>query len=97
MKPNYELAYTANGSFLAESIVALLKSFGIEAYVNLESSGIFNALGEGRIFVPATQLKDARQILDQMEQGRLQLSSWDLTEFPEGEESENESEETSRR
>ncbi|GAP14693.1 hypothetical protein LARV_02467 [Longilinea arvoryzae] len=89
MKSTYELAYTASGSFLAESITALLKSFGIEAYVNLESSGIFSALGEARIYVPAEQLKDARQILIQMEQGRLQLTPWDLNDTPVNEEPED--------
>ncbi len=82
MKSNYELAHTASGSFLAESIVALLKSFGIDAYVNLESSGIFSALGEARIYVRADQLKDARQILDEMNRGRMQLTPWDLNNLP---------------
>lgn len=86
MSKKFEVAYTASGSFLAESVMGLLKSFGIDAYVNLDSSGIFSALGEARVYVPVEQLKDARQILDQMERGYLQLSPWDLNAAPDDEE-----------
>lgn len=80
MKPDYVVAYKTSGRFLAESIVALLKSFEIDAFVSQESAGIaygltVGPLGEARIYVPQNQLSDAQRILEQMERGELQVSS----------------------
>lgn len=77
MQPKYEMVYAVNGNFLGESIVALLKSFGIDAYVSLDTSGIVSAVGYARIYVAAAQLKDAQQLLTQMEHGKLQISPLD--------------------
>lgn len=78
MEPEYELAYRVTGHILAESITALLKSFGIDAYLIQESAGItygltIGPLGEARIYVRADQLEDAKRLLDQMERGELQV------------------------
>lgn len=78
MEPEYELAYRVTGHILAESITALLKSFGIDAYLSQESAGItygltIGPLGEARIYVRADQLEDAKHLLEQMERGELQV------------------------
>ena len=62
MQPDYELAYRVTGHILAQSITALLKSFGIDAYLSQESAGIaygltIGSLGEARIYVRADQLE----------------------------------------
>ncbi|TLN05575.1 DUF2007 domain-containing protein [bacterium] len=80
MKPEYVLAYTTTGHILAESIVTLLKSFGIDAFTSQESAGMaygltVGALGEARIYVPENQLEDAQRLLEQMERGELQIST----------------------
>lgn len=79
MKPEYVLAYKATGHILAESIVALLKSFGIDAFASQESAGItygltVGPLGEARIYVPENQLTDAQKLLEQMDRGDLQVN-----------------------
>ena len=78
MESEYVLAYQVTGHILAESITALLKSFGIDAYLIQESAGItygltIGPLGEARIYVRTDQLEDAKRILDQMERGELQV------------------------
>lgn len=78
MKPDYVVAYKTSGMFLAESIVALLKSFEIDSFADQESAGItygltVGPLGEARIYVPQSQLSDAQKILAQMERGELQV------------------------
>lgn len=78
MNSEYVLAYKATGHILAESIVGLLKSFGIDAFASQESAGItygltVGALGEARIYVPENQLADAQKLLEQMERGELQV------------------------
>jgi hypothetical protein len=80
MTPEYVLAYSATGHILAESIVALLKSFGISAFTSQESAGIaygltIGPLGEAKIYVLESQLQDAKKILEQMESGELQIPS----------------------
>jgi hypothetical protein len=80
MEPEYVLAYTTTGHILAESIVALLKSFGINAFTSQESAGItygltIGPLGEAKIYVPEEQLEEALHILEQMERGELQVAS----------------------
>ncbi|TLN05574.1 DUF2007 domain-containing protein [bacterium] len=75
--PEYRQVYVTTGDFMAGSIVALLKSFGIDAYFNQDTSEIAGPLGTARIFVPASQCQDAVQILAQMEGGKLESSPWD--------------------
>lgn len=100
MEPEYVLAYTTSGHILAESIVALLKSFGIDAFTNQESAGIaygltVGPLGEAKIYVPENQFDDARRLLDQMDRGELQVSTPEGSETPQGEESDgNEAQES---
>lgn len=79
MQPDYELAYRVTGHILAQSITALLKSFGIDAYLSQESAGIaygltIGSLGEARIYVRADQLEDAKRLLEQMERGELEIN-----------------------
>lgn len=89
MPSDYVQVYTATGSFAAESIVALLKSFGIAAYFNLECSEVTNALGVARIFVPKSNFEEASQILTHMENGKMQASPWDRLPSLDEEESED--------
>lgn len=77
MPSDYVQVYAVKGSFVAESIVALLKSFNIDAYFNLACSEITDTVGIARIFVPQKNYADANQILNQMENGKLQSSPWD--------------------
>ncbi|HWQ03899.1 MAG TPA: DUF2007 domain-containing protein [Longilinea sp.] len=91
MKPEYVLAYSATGHILAESIVALLKSFGISAFTSQESAGIaygltIGPLGEAKIYVLENQIQDAQKILEQMDRGELQMPSTenDLTDLNDG-------------
>jgi len=86
MKPDYVLAYSATGHILAESIVGLLKSFGISAFTSQESAGIaygltVGSLGEAKIYVLKTQLQDAQRLLEQMDRGELQVPSSDDVTF----------------
>ncbi len=80
MEPDYVLAYTTTGHILAEAIVTLLKSFGVDAFTSQESAGItygltIGPLGEAKIYVPEAQLEDAQRILEQMDRGELQIPS----------------------
>mgnify|MGYP001282535412 CR=1 FL=1 len=82
MKPEYVLAYSATGHILAESIVGLLKSFGISAFTSQESAGIaygltVGSLGEAKIYVLENQLQDAQKLLEQMDRGELQVPASD--------------------
>lgn len=95
MEPEYVLAYTTTGHILAESIVTLLKSFGIRAFTSQESAGIaygltIGPLGEAKIYVPEEQLEEAQHILEQMDRGELQVSSSESVEFPPDREPDNE-------
>ncbi len=99
MKPEYVLAYSATGHILAESIVALLKSFGISAFTSQESAGIaygltIGSLGEAKIYVPESQLPDAQKILEQMENGELQIPAIEDEDADPNEESEESEEST---
>ncbi len=94
MNPDYVLAYTTTGHILAESIVTLLKSFGIDAITSQESAGIsygltVGPLGEAKIFVLKAQLEDAQRILEQMEHGELQIPSDQPDEGPQEGDSES--------
>ncbi len=89
MQPKYEQVYAVNGNFLGESIVALLKSFGIDSYVLLDTSGIMLSVEYARIYVAASQFKDAQQLLIQMEGGKLQTFPLDLKNLSGGQESED--------
>lgn len=77
---DYVLAYVAEGKLAAEMIRLRLESFGIEVVMAQESLGAtygFTAgpLGETNIFVPKTQLEDAKNVLKAIENGSLEASA----------------------
>ena len=70
--------YTAEGKLAAEIIRLMLESFGIQAVLFQESVGVAYGLtvgpvGEVQITVPAGQEKAARELLQAMERGELEL------------------------
>lgn len=75
-----EVVYVADGMLEAESVKILLESFGITAFVNQESAGTtygltVGILGEVDVIVPLTQVEEAKQIIADMESGKLENNS----------------------
>lgn len=75
-----EVVYVADGMLEAESVKILLESFGITAFVNQESAGTtygltVGILGEVDVIVPLTQVDEAKQIIADMESGKLENNS----------------------
>ncbi len=75
-----EVVYVADGMLEAESVKILLESFGITAFVNQESAGttyglIVGILGEVDVIVPLAQVEEAKQIIADMESGKLENNS----------------------
>jgi len=78
-----EVVYVADGMLEAESVKLLLESFGITAYLNQESAGTaygltVGILGQVDVTVPPAQLEDAKQIIADMEAGKLEASNDDI-------------------
>lgn len=76
-----EVVYLANGMLEAESIKALLESFGIPAFVNQESAGTtygltVGLLGEVEVIVPLSQIEEAKKIIAEMNNGKLDKSDF---------------------
>ena len=72
-----EVVYIANGSFEAESVKALLESFGIPAFINQESAGkaigfTIGLLGEVEVEVPLSKVEEAKKIISDMNSGKLE-------------------------
>ncbi len=72
-----EVVYIANGRFEAESVKALLESFGIPAFINQESAGIalgltVGLLGEVEVEVPLSNVEEAKKIIAEMNAGKLE-------------------------
>ncbi len=77
-KPRKEVVYVANGMLEAESVKILLESFGIPAYTNQESAGTVygltvGPLGEVEVVVPIDRLAEAKQVIEDMKSGKLEL------------------------
>ncbi|EKD87772.1 MAG: hypothetical protein ACD_35C00220G0001 [uncultured bacterium] len=75
-----EVVYVADGMLEAESVKILLESFGITAFVNQESAGTtygltVGILGEVDVIVPLAQVEEAKQIIADMESGKLENNS----------------------
>ena len=78
-KPNssdYVPVYEASGMLAGESVRLMLEAKGIPAFVSQESAGItfgltIGSLGRAKIYVPANRKEEARDILRDMEDGRL--------------------------
>jgi hypothetical protein len=73
-----EVVYIANGRLEAESVKALLESFGIPAFLNQESAGLtygltVGILGEVEVVVPLSNIEDAKKIIEEMKLGNLEL------------------------
>ena len=81
----YVQVYTAAGTLAAEMVRLLLESLHIPARLLQESAGTVmgltvGSLGEVSILVPAENESDAREILQAMEDGRLEEPYY-YTEF----------------
>lgn len=74
---SYIPVYTAYGQLAGEMIRLLLESNNIPAMLSQESAGAtygltFGPLGEVKVLVPARMADEARQILQDMEEGKLE-------------------------
>lgn len=72
-----EVVYIANGMLEAESVKILLESFEIPAFINQESLGTtyglsIGALGEVEVIVPMKFIKEAKKVIKDMEEGKLE-------------------------
>jgi hypothetical protein len=77
-KVREEVVYIANGNLEAESIKILLESFEIPAFINQESAGAtyglsIGALGEVEVIVPIKYIIDAKKVIRDMEDGKLEI------------------------
>ncbi|PKO00685.1 MAG: hypothetical protein CVU42_02330 [Chloroflexi bacterium HGW-Chloroflexi-4] len=78
-----DVVFVAEGMLEAESVKLLLESFGITAYLNQESAGTaygltVGILGQVDVIVPPAQLVDAKQIIAEMEAGKLEANNDDI-------------------
>ena len=72
-----EVVYIANGRLEAESVKALLESFEIPAFLNQESAGLtygltVGVLGEVEVLVPLSFIEEAKKIIEEMKDGKLE-------------------------
>lgn len=72
-----EVVYVANGNLEAETVKALLESFGIKSYINQESAGLaygltVGPLADAEILVNQKDLAEAKSIIAKMESGELE-------------------------
>jgi hypothetical protein len=72
-----EVVYIANGKLEAESVKILLESFGIPAFINQESAGstfglTVGPLGEVEVLVPTARIAEAKKIIEEMRDGKLE-------------------------
>ena len=73
-----EVVYVANGMLEAESVKIMLESFEIPAFVNQESAGTVyglsvGPLGEVEVVVPTQYIAAAKQVIEDMRAGKLEL------------------------
>jgi hypothetical protein len=76
-KVREEVVYIANGILEAESVKILLESFEIPAFINQESLGTtyglsIGALGEVEVIVPIKFIHQAKKVIKDMEEGKLE-------------------------
>jgi hypothetical protein len=72
-----EVVYIANGTLEAESVKILLESFEIPAFINQESLGAtyglsVGTLGEVEVIVPMKFIAQAKKVIKDMEEGKLE-------------------------
>ena len=77
-----EVVYIANGMLQAESIKIMLESFGIPAFTNQEGAGsaygfTVGMLGEVEVVVPLQYIAEAKKIIQDMNDGKLEDGSSD--------------------
>jgi hypothetical protein len=91
MSKQWVQIYTANGQLDAAMMVDFLKANGIDATSMQESVGTtygltLGTLGEAMIYVPEEQKAAAEELINQMEQGKLELpdDQSSQTEDPDG-------------
>lgn len=74
---NYVPVYETSGKLAGESVRLMLEAKGIPAFVSQESAGIalgltIGKLGIAKVYVAADREDEARQILQEMEAGRVE-------------------------
>lgn len=72
-----EVVYIANGMLEAETVRILLESFEIPAFINQESLGTtyglsVGTLGEVEVIVPMKYITQAKKVIQEMEEGKLE-------------------------
>ena len=77
-----EVVFIANGMLEAESVKALLESFGIPAFVNQESAGTtygltVGMLGEVEVVVPLSRIEEAKKVIADMKDGKFEIDNND--------------------
>lgn len=87
---DYVPVYETSGKLAGESVRLMLEAKGIPAFVSQESAGIalgltIGMLGIAKVYVAADREDEARQILQDMEAGRLDVVPFTDEEDDEGE------------
>lgn len=87
---DYVSVYETSGKLAGESVRLMLEAKGIPAFVSQESAGIalgltIGMLGIAKVYVAADREDEARQILQDMEAGRLDAVPFTDEEDDEGE------------
>ena len=78
MGDTYELLVTVSGKMEAEIIHGMLQAYGIDAMLSQEAAASIYGLSIGPvadvdILVPENQLEESRQLLDDYQNGRIEV------------------------
>jgi hypothetical protein len=78
MGEKYELLVTVSGKMEAEIIHGMLQAYGIDSMLSQEAAASIYGLGIGPvadvdILVPENQLEESRQLLDDYQNGRIEV------------------------
>lgn len=78
MGEKYELLVTVSGKMEAEIIHGMLQAYGIDSMLSQEAAASIYGLGIGPvadvdILVPENQLEESRQLLDDYQDGRIEV------------------------
>ncbi|MEN4013188.1 MAG: DUF2007 domain-containing protein [Bellilinea sp.] len=86
MSREFEKIYTAYGLLEADMVRLMLEAAGIEVVTRRESAGAVygltvGSLGEVLLYVPEEQFAEATELLDAMENGKLETSDDESTPY----------------
>lgn len=85
MGVEYILLVSVSGKLEAEIIHGMLQAYGVDAVMSHEAAASIYGLGVGPtaevdILVPGDRINEARQLLDDYQQGRLEAADIDTDE-----------------